>query len=167
MCVLYANPYNTSVNGFFFSNPEEYKAKSSVLTDSFGQPVEEYEIDYVEGELSQLFKSCGIDQCTLGLWFEELEELSQEDQVEIYYRCKHLGQDSQEAIYELNDSGSINNCSIINYAYNYIDDCGVLDSLPEILQRYFDYHAFARDLELNGEVTEFRYDSKIYTASGF
>ena len=49
MCVLYANPYNTSVTGFYFSNHEEYHSKSSVLTDSFGQPVEEYEIDYIEG----------------------------------------------------------------------------------------------------------------------
>lgn len=167
MCVLYANPYNTSANGFYFKSYEEYKAKSSVHVDPFGLAVEEYEIDYVEGEEAQLFKSCSIDQCTLGLWFNDIEVMNKQAQAELFYRCEYLGQDTDEAIYELNDSGSISNCSIINYVYDYVDACGILESMPENMQRYFDYEAYARDLELNGEVTEFRYDNETYTASGF
>ena len=164
---LYANPYNISVNGFYFSTYEEYLSKSSVHVDSFGQPVEEYEIDYVEGDLPQLFNACNIDQCTLKLWFDEIGEMDKHDQVELFFRCESLGQDPQEAMYELNSDGSISNCTIINYAYEYIEDCGILESIPENIQRYFDYEAFARDLELNGEVTEFSYDSETYTAAGF
>lgn len=33
-----------------------------------------------------------------------------------------------------------------DYAYQYIDDTGVLNDMPENLQHYFDYEAFGRDL---------------------
>ena len=36
-----------------------------------------------------------------------------------------------------------------DYAYQYIEDTGMLDSLPEWAQRYFDYEAFARDMFLD------------------
>jgi antirestriction protein len=32
----------------------------------------------------------------------------------------------------------------------------MLDGMPEHLRYYFDYEAFARDMELNGDVTGFR-----------
>jgi len=167
MCKLYANPYNTSVIGFYFSSYEEYEIKSSKLTDGFGYPVEEFEIEFIDGELPHLFNACSIDQCTLELWFEEIEILDESEQVEIYYRCEYLGQDTQEAIDKLNAEGTIYNCSVNDYALDYINDCGIIDCIPEHIQRYFDYEAFARDLELSGEVCEFSYDYSTYTASGF
>ena len=36
-----------------------------------------------------------------------------------------------------------------DYAYEWIDDTGVLSSAPEHLRMYFDYEAFARDLFIN------------------
>lgn len=44
------------------------------------------------------------------------------------------------------------------FAYQYLDETGLLDGLPKIAESYFDYEAFARDLflegycELNGHV---------------
>ena len=167
MCKLFANPYDTTNLGFYFSSYEEYEIKSSNLIDDYGFPVEEFEIEFIDGELCQLFNACAIDQCTLALWFEEIEILDESEQVEIYYRCEYLGQDTQEAIDKLNDEGTIYNCSVMDYALDYINDCGIIDCIPEHIQRYFDYEAFARDLELNGEVSEFSYDNSTYTASGF
>ena len=36
-----------------------------------------------------------------------------------------------------------------DYAYQYIEETGMLDSLPEWAQRYFDYKSFARDMFLD------------------
>lgn len=36
-----------------------------------------------------------------------------------------------------------------DYAYQYIDETGMLDGLPEWAQRYFDYEAFTRDMFLD------------------
>ena len=42
--------------------------------------------------------------------------------------------------------------SVLEYAESYVSDTGLLDSVPEDVQRYFDYTAFARDLELGGDI---------------
>lgn len=39
--------------------------------------------------------------------------------------------------------------SELAYAENYIEDCGLLDSVPENLRWYFDYEKFARDIFIN------------------
>jgi hypothetical protein len=50
MTILYANPYNIDANGFQFSSVEEFTQKAAALRDRFGNPVEEFEIDYLEGD---------------------------------------------------------------------------------------------------------------------
>lgn len=43
--------------------------------------------------------------------------------------------------------------SVEDYAYEYVEDTGLLDGMPENLRCYFDYAAFARDMEVGGDVT--------------
>lgn len=45
-------------------------------------------------------------------------------------------------------------CSVEDVARELIKDSGVLDALPEHLQDYFDYEAYARDLKINGDLIE-------------
>jgi len=45
--------------------------------------------------------------------------------------------------------GSVNDAKI-EYAYQYVDETGMLANAPSVLERYFDYDAFARDLFLEG-----------------
>jgi len=42
--------------------------------------------------------------------------------------------------------------SLEDYAEELIEDCGSLNSMPENLRCYFDYDAYARDLEVSGDV---------------
>lgn len=42
--------------------------------------------------------------------------------------------------------------SLEDYAMEYMDSTGQLESLPESLRHYFNYSSFARDMELNGDV---------------
>lgn len=43
--------------------------------------------------------------------------------------------------------------SIKEYAEDYIESTGLLESIPETLRYYFDYGAYARDLEYSGDVS--------------
>nr|WP_296763882.1 antirestriction protein ArdA [Rhodococcus sp. (in: high G+C Gram-positive bacteria)] len=43
----------------------------------------------------------------------------------------------------------IGEMSMLDYAYDYIEDTGMLDAMPETLRSYFDYEAFARDLGMD------------------
>jgi antirestriction protein len=40
------------------------------------------------------------------------------------------------------------------FAYHYIEDIGLLAGVPQLLERYFDYDAFGRDMFL-GDFTEY------------
>lgn len=42
--------------------------------------------------------------------------------------------------------------SLEDFAANYLDETGVLDTVPETLRGYFDYKAFARDMVIGGDV---------------
>ena len=41
---LYAQPYNLDASGFYFGSMAEYTEKSEGLTDRYGSPVEEFEL---------------------------------------------------------------------------------------------------------------------------
>lgn len=50
-----------------------------------------------------------------------------------------------------------------DYAYQYIEETGMLDSLPEWAQGYFDYKSFARDMFLDGyTITDNGYVFRLY-----
>lgn len=42
--------------------------------------------------------------------------------------------------------------SVEDYAQQYIDDVGLLSDVPDLIARYFDLAAFARDLVLGGDI---------------
>jgi len=42
--------------------------------------------------------------------------------------------------------------SLEAYAEQLVDDCGYLQGVPDVVARYFDFEAFARDMELGGDV---------------
>ena len=50
MTILFAQPYDISASGFYFESFDDYLAKSSSLKNGFGQPVEEFEIQFIDGE---------------------------------------------------------------------------------------------------------------------
>ncbi len=42
--------------------------------------------------------------------------------------------------------------SVKDYAYDYIDQTGMLDNVNETISRYFDYDSFAHDMEVGGDI---------------
>ena len=75
MTTLHAQPYNIDATGFYFENADDFITKMETLTDSYGQPVEEFEIQFIDGDDAQLFNAIGINQATLSVWFDEVEPL--------------------------------------------------------------------------------------------
>jgi hypothetical protein len=58
MTKLFAQPYDISAYGFYFETAAEYEEKADKLLNSYGQPVEEFEMQFIDGEGidSELFK---------------------------------------------------------------------------------------------------------------
>ncbi|MEM6803615.1 MAG: antirestriction protein ArdA [Bacteroidota bacterium] len=152
----YAQPYTIEASGFYFKSYDDYLEKSKSLTDRYGEPVEEFEIQFIDGDnmISHLFRHLGITQGTLSTWFEEFESLAYPDLLAACYLTEEEG-------YNVNDL--LNTClgdiyffegDKEDYAHDYVEQCDLLSSLPEALQAYFDYKSFANDLVLNGDITE-------------
>lgn len=60
----YAQPYTIEASGFYFKSYDDYLKKSKSLTDRYSAPVEEFEIQFIDGGnmLSHLFRHLGITQ---------------------------------------------------------------------------------------------------------
>lgn len=106
-----------------------------------------------------------ISECSLNkeafAYFEATGEMDDEtaEAFEIY--CKQInywpsnGYELEDQIESFRESyrgffgGSMKDPEL-EYAYQYVEEAGLLSGVPQALERYFDYEAFAKDLFLEG-----------------
>jgi hypothetical protein len=76
MTVFYAQPYDILACGFYFSDMEEYDTKYSQCRNSFGGQVEEFEIQFIDGESidAQLFEALGIHKGNISYFIDAVDE---------------------------------------------------------------------------------------------
>lgn len=160
---LFAQPYNPDAQGFFFRSAEEFEAKSENLRDRFGSPVEEFEIQFIDGDDASLFEACGINQSSLFAWFDEISVLDEHEKISLFFLAGSLGYFLDEAIDKI-DEVSIFHGDSQEAAQGLFDEC-YADAIPENLRFYFDMERFARDLEIAGDFHEFEYEGKTYTCT--
>ena len=83
---------------------------------------------------------------------EELENLDDYDR-EVVKAFIENGSDIEEALDGLRDGDYMvfSNCSdMADVAYQYIEETGLLNDIPEGLRNYFDYEAYGRDMSFEG-----------------
>lgn len=160
----HATPYDISATGFYFTTLEDYQAKAAFHRNDYGLPVEEYEIQYIDGDVATLFNALEVNQATLGLWFEQFEDLDGEDVVKAIYLAGDRGYAMAEIPDRLEDVILFEG-NARAYAEDYLERTGMLDQMPESLRFYFDVGAFARDLVLGGDITETDINGTTYVVS--
>lgn len=164
---LYAQPYDISATGFYFSSTDEYDAKAKNLTNAYGDPVEEFEIQFIEGEQidCELAKAIGINQANLADFLECAEAWEDWQKINVIIATDDLGycfdpQDNPDHygidIYWVS--------SMRELAEQFVDD-GVFGEVPEQFQSYISYDAIARDLAMEYSETEIAGERLIYRAS--
>lgn len=158
MTIICAVPYDTSASAFYFDSMAEYHLKYNARL-----PVEEYELQYIEGCNPKLFSEAGICQSTIETWFDSLSNVTDNSDSGIAIRyLLNLGYSLYDAI-EKADEISIFRGKSCDYAYEVFSD----SQIPEHLRGYIDYDAIARDLEINGELVEFCHETLITNAHDF
>lgn len=159
---LYANPYDTTRHGFYFNSLEDFEAKFEK-----NRPVEEYEIDFIEGtsEEAALFKVAHITQANLEDWFNGLDELEDHQLPAVYFLLDNGNVDSFRDAIDKASELSFGEGDTKEYVERFVDDMGGPSALgKKTLEQYFDYDSYAHDMELNGEVVEFTFGGTTYTA---
>ena len=149
MTLLYAQPYNTSVEGFYFKTVERYQQKAAGLTDSFGQPVEEFEIQFIDGkdEDRLLADTMALNQSLIGQYFELVEAWEDHEKIRSYIAVCERGY-SFDAIAQNIDLLDVDLYEVDNLnelAERFAED-GVFGEIPDRLAGYIDLDAIARDL---------------------
>lgn len=155
---LYAIPYDTSVSGFTFRNEDQFLQQYEERA-----PVEEYEIDFLEGDdnaftLYQLWRRRGFDVIEYFHSLEMLENDFTEDEQRLAMVLQEAekfdpagfrtADDFREQLQDFIDqgfrveTGNIRDVLMSAYEPGSIE----LDEMEE----YFDWDAYARDVEING-----------------
>ena len=132
MTTPHATPYNRDATGFYFTDALDYEAKSVMHVDCYGNLVEEFEIQFIDGDDAQLFEACGINQANLNSWFDDIEFLQDHEKVNLYYLVGVAGYTLDQAFDKL-DEPSIAEASLRYAAEELFDECW-LSSVPENIQ---------------------------------
>ena len=163
--LFYAQPYDISAEGFYFESVEEYNNLSSSLKNEYGDPVEEFEIQFIDGETidCELAKAWEINQANIEEFFDATDEW--DDNQKIYYiiavgecgyshdQAKDDPTDIEIDIYELD--------SLKELAEQFVDE-GLFGDIPERLQFYLDFDLIARDLGFDYTETNIAGNNLIY-----
>ena len=166
MTQFYANPYDISATGFYFENYDDYLEKSADHKNAYGDAVEEYEIDMIDGELIdiELFKALSPSQGTVKAFIEFVEEWSDDDKTRVIIACGECGYsfDFDSSTPDDFDVDIYYVDSLTELAEQFVDE-GLYGEIPEMLTHYIDYEAIARDLgfdysetTVNGEAIVYR-----------
>lgn len=162
---FYAQPYNPDARGFYFSSEEDYEQKSSECLDAFGLPVEEFEIQFIDGsgQESDLFRAFGVNQANLGQFVAIIDDVPEYQLPALFYLCDVLGYSMEDAMKKLDD---VTICSgrLEDAAEDLFDEC-YAHEIPENLRIYIDYARFARDCELGGDMSEFEFAGETFTCT--
>ena len=152
MTMFHAQPYSTEYQGFYFESAEQYNDNMKRL---YKLGCEEVEIQFIDGDdhLCQLASSMNISQCDIELWFDTLENMHNYETQQIIFLLG-LGYSIKDALDRYIEV-SIFYGTKRDYAIEIIEE---IYDIPQNLLFYIDYDAIARDMEINGEITEIDYE---------
>ncbi len=120
---------------------------------------EEYFISDFECDYMKIDEYDSLDE--LNEIAQKIEELDESEKMAVKMMLENYIVNSiDEAIENLENIICTGENSMEDIAYNYIEESGLLQRMPENLQGYFDYEALGRDMEINGSY--FRDDEGIF-----
>lgn len=163
--ILFAQPFNIDANGFYFKSAAEYRAAASLVKDSYGQPVEEFEIQFIDGEVIDvdLAKAWSLSQCNFGAFFTAAETWDDTEKTTFIIAVGECGYSFDPNTVDPNDFDIefYHIGGLKELAEQFVED-GLLGDIPERLRFYFDYDALARDLSADYSETTVAGESIIY-----
>lgn len=164
---LHAQPYDITANGFYFESLEDYAYKASSNRNDYGDPVEEYEIQFIDGDHidCDLAKVWGINQANIEPYFVACESWGDHEKVVFIIAVGEVGygfdpdsvspSDFDVEIYHVD--------SMKELAEQFVDE-GLFGEIPDHLANYIDMDAIAYDLAIEYTEAEIAGERLIYQA---
>lgn len=137
-------------HGFYFESFEEYDQKMEKTG------FEEVEIQLIDGDNAKLWEACNISQATIETWFDELENIEDDEDEAIAMRYLLDGLDLDAAIQRA-DEVQIHRGTAEDYAQDLIEETTDMTQIPQVIQWNIDWQGIANDMRINGEIAEVQY----------
>jgi len=162
MTIFFAQPYDISATGFYFETIEQYRSRSAVAKNDYGDPVEEFEIQFIDGEAidCELSKAIRVNQANLGRLVALIDDWDDDQKTRFIIAVGECGysEDSDQdnldiEIYELG--------SLKELAEQFVDE-GLFGDIPERIANYLDYDLIARDLSADYSETDVAGTNYVY-----
>ena len=161
---LHAQPYDTAATGFYFTSFEDYEHRFANRLSLHN--VEEYEIQFIDGDDDQLALSKLVDltQCSIQQYFDLVDQdITSDEMTALEYLVNNVGYTLADAL-EKRDEVEIYEGSLEDYAYDYAKDCIGLEGFA---LDYFDCEKFANDLKCGGDVVEIDHEIWVTNSNQF
>lgn len=149
--LLYAQPYDVTAEGFYFQSSDEYDHKVSGLRNGLDQPVEEFEIQVIDGRQAdmQLAEAIGVNQANFRQFLECVEDRDDHEKTAMIIAVGECG-------YAFDADTDPGNVDIEIYhveslrepAEQFVDE-GLFGEVPEAFRFYINFDAIARDLAVD------------------
>ena len=157
MTTLYAQPYDISATGFYFKDAAEFEAKAASARNTYGRPVEEFEIQFIDGEGADaaMFNAVGVHQGNLAAYFEAVEDWTDDEKTKVIIAVGEAGYlfDLEHDRPDRLDVDLYECDSLWDLAMQFVDE-GLFGEIPDAIRSYLDYEAIARDLAADYGATE-------------
>lgn len=167
MTTFYGQPFDISATGFYFDSIESYDKQRQNLTNDYGDPVEEFEIQFIDGEQidCELAKVWSVNQANLEEFFQKVEDWEDYQKTLYIIAVGELGY-SHDQVIDHPDDLDIDIYyveSLEELAEEFVDE-GLFGEIPDRFYAYIDFEAIARDLSfdyceviIGGENLVYRY----------
>jgi antirestriction protein len=166
--LLHAQPYNIGAAGFYFGSAEDYTAKAAKNFDRFGQFVEEYEIQFIDGESidCELARAWGLNQGNFADFLRQIDEWDESQKILFIIANGECGAGFDPKTDDIDqlDIDIYQVKSFKELAEQFVDD-GLFGNIPDHLANYIDYQAIARDLAADYSMTDINGTTYAYRLS--
>lgn len=162
---LFAKPYDLHANGFYFESLDDYTTMAAENHNEFGDPVEEYEIQFIDGDDidAALAKARGINQANIGDYLAACDDWEDYQKKIFIIAVGEVGYDfdPEEVRPEEFDVDLYHVDSMKELAEQMVEE-GLFGDIPEHLVNYIDMDAIARDLSFDYTEIEIAGETLIY-----
>ncbi|MGH1416954.1 MAG: antirestriction protein ArdA [Pelagimonas sp.] len=151
MTQLHAQPYDLAASGFYFETAEEYTEKAAKLRNDYGDPVEEFEIQFIDGERIDcaLAAAIGLYQSNITQFFKAVEDWDDDQKTRVILAVAECGYDFTADTQPDDFDLEIYPVETLRELAEQFVEEGLFGDIPERLQFYIDYDAIARDLGMD------------------
>ncbi|PCJ82780.1 MAG: antirestriction protein ArdA [Hyphomicrobiales bacterium] len=149
MTTYYAQPYDISAAGFYFESAASYLAKIDTIINDYGDHVEEFEIQFIDGETidANLSNAIGMYQSTILNVMACIDDWESEQKLKVIIAVGECGYsfDVKSSVPEDFEIDLYADMTLNDLAYIFVDE-GMFGDIPANVISYLDFEAIARDL---------------------